>query len=405
MNVIVVGGGASGMMAAYSAAMCGHEVTVLERNEKLGKKIYITGKGRCNLTNNCPIEEFFGHIVRNPRFLYSSFNAWDNQDMIRLLNDAGCKTKVERGGRVFPESDHASSVTKALADELDRLGVSIRLNTFVNELVIQDGTVHSVVTKGNVKMDADAVILCCGGMSYPTTGSDGNGFELAKKAGHTVTALMPSLVSFKCLDPWIKDVQGLSLKNVAFSLTRSGKKVYSETGEMLFTADGVSGPLVLTASCIYEQGDEGYIDLKPALSFEVLDERIQKDFSKYNNRIFANSLGDLLPKSLINSVIALSEIDPEKKVHQITQKERKNLVNVLKNLKINITGTGGFNEAVITRGGISVKEINPKTMESKLINGLYFAGEMIDVDAHTGGYNLQIAWSTGYLAGSGIAFA
>ena len=410
MNIVIVGGGASGMMAAYSAAANGHEVTLLEQNEKLGKKIYITGKGRCNLTNNCPIDEFYGHVVRNPKFLYSAFGAWDNADMIRLLNEAGCETKVERGDRVFPVSDHASSVTKALTDELKRLGVKIRLNTHVSRIMADDGCVKGVICsakdsshKGiaeDEQIPADAVILCCGGMSYPTTGSDGNGYKLAEKLGHTIITPRPSLVSLKCSDHWIGQVQGLSLKNVGFSLKRGKKIIYNEMGEMLFTADGISGPLVLTASSVYESQDLGSIDLKPALDRETLDRRLIRDFEATSNKNFANSLDGLLPKSLIPVIVELSGIDPYKKVHQVTGNERGCLVDLIKDLKVDITGTGGFDEAVVTRGGINVKEINPSTMESKLVKGLYFAGEMIDVDAHTGGFNLQIAWSTGYLAGN-----
>ena len=397
------------MMAAYSAAMNGHEVTLIERNEKLGKKIYITGKGRCNLTNNCPIDEFYGHVVRNPKFLYSAFGAWDNTDMIRLLNEAGCTTKVERGDRVFPVSDHASSVTRALTDELKRLGVKIRLNTYVSRVSTDDGCVNGVMcfakesTRGTTGSEehipADAVILCCGGMSYPTTGSDGNGYKLAEDLGHTIIAPRPSLVSLKCSDSWIRQVQGLSLKNVSFSLKRGKKTIFKEMGEMLFTADGISGPLVLTASSIYELQDLGSIDLKPALDSETLDRRLIRDFEESSNKNFANSLDGLLPKSLIPVIVNLSGIDPYKKVHQVTGAERGRLKDLIKNLSVDINGTGGFDEAVVTRGGVKVKEINPSTMESKLIRGLYFAGEMIDVDAHTGGFNLQIAWSTGYLAG------
>ncbi len=397
------------MMAAYSAAMNGHEVTLIERNEKLGKKIYITGKGRCNLTNNCPIDEFYGHVVRNPKFLYSAFGAWDNTDMIRLLNEAGCTTKVERGDRVFPVSDHASSVTRALTDELKRLGVKIRLNTYVSRVSTDDGCVSGVMcfakertrdtTGSEEHIPADAVILCCGGMSYPTTGSDGNGYKLAEDLGHTIIVPRPSLVSLKCSDSWIRQVQGLSLKNVSFSLKRGKKTIFKEMGEMLFTADGISGPLVLTASSIYEPQDLGSIDLKPALDSETLDRRLIRDFEESSNKNFANSLDGLLPKSLIPVIVNLSGIDPYKKVHQVTGSERGRLKDLIKNLSVDINGTGGFDEAVVTRGGVKVKEINPSTMESKLISGLYFAGEMIDVDAHTGGFNLQIAWSTGYLAG------
>ncbi len=399
MKVTVVGCGASGMMAAIAAAEAGHEVTVLERNEKAGKKIYITGKGRCNLTNACPSDELMKHIVTNPRFMYSALDAFNNDDIIKLMNDEGVATKVERGERVFPVSNHASDVIKALVRSMDRLGVTVRFNTYVKDLDVRNGCVLGVVTSKNEHITSDRVILATGGASYPTTGSDGSSYKLAETAGHTIVPVKASLVPLICSDDWMGSVQGLSLKNVRLIIFRNGKKINSDIGEMLFTGKGISGPLVLSASAIYEPGDEISIDLKPGLDENKLDERIIRDFKAYSNKDFLNSLNDLLPKSLIPVIVALSGIPSDKKVHQITGEERKKLVSLIKDLKVCVTHTGGFDEAIITRGGINVKEIDPSTMQSKVARNLSFAGEMIDVDALTGGFNLQIAWSTGYLAG------
>lgn len=401
MKVIVVGGGAAGMMAAYSAAVSGNEVILIEKNEKLGKKLYITGKGRCNFTNNSPIDSFFTKVPHNPKFLYSSFNAWNNLDMIEFLKEQGVEAKVERGERVFPVSDHSSDVIKALRHALDACGVRLKLNTAVNKLIIRSDSVCGVITALGEEIEADHVILACGGASYPSTGSDGSGFLLAKEAGHSVSELRPALVPLICDDEWMSEVQGLSLRNVRLYLVRNGKMIYSETGEMLFTGKGVSGPIVLGASSLYEAGDSLYIDLKPALDNLKLDARLLRDFEAFSNKDLINGLDKLLPKSLIPVVVKLSGIDPHKKINRITAAERSNIVTVLKHLYVSVRNTAGFNEAIITRGGISVKEINPGTMHSKLVSGLSFAGEMIDVDAFTGGYNLQIAWSTGYLAGLG----
>ena len=399
MKVTVVGCGASGMMAAIAAAEAGHEVTVLERNEKAGKKIYITGKGRCNLTNACPSDELMKHIVRNPRFMYSAFDAFDNDDIINLMTDEGVATKIERGDRVFPVSDHASDVIKALKRRMDDLGVNVRFNTHVASLKAADNCVCGVITSKKELIQSDYVILATGGASYPTTGSDGTSYKMAEELGHTVVPIRPALVPLICSDEWIRTVQGLSLRNVRLVLTRNGKKIYSDIGEMLFTDKGISGPLALSASSYYEPADEISIDLKPGLDMSKLDERVIRDFKEYSNKDFANSLNDLFPKSLIPVIVALSGIPSDKKVHQITGEERKNLVSLIKDLKVHVTGTGDFNEAIITRGGISVKDIDPSTMQSKIVKNLSFAGEMIDVDALTGGFNLQIAWSTGYLAG------
>ncbi|MBO4899047.1 MAG: NAD(P)/FAD-dependent oxidoreductase [Lachnospiraceae bacterium] len=400
MKTVIVGGGAAGMAAAIGASEYDPDILILERNEKLGKKIYITGKGRCNLTNDCPADDLMKSVVRNPKFLYSAFSAFDNSDIVELMHEQGIETKVERGGRVFPVSDHASDVIRALKKKLDQLGTEVRLNTLVTKLDISDGRIIGVVTSSGETIKADHVIIACGGASYPTTGSDGMMYDLLRRAGHTVKEPRPALVPLICAEDWIGSVQGLSLKNVTLTLLRGKRKVYDELGEMLFTHNGVSGPLALSASSYYEPGDEVTIDLKPALTADKLDERILRDFREYNNRDYSNSLGDLLPRSLIPVIIRLSGIAPEKKVHQITAEERKKLVSLLKSLRLTVTGAGGFNEAIITRGGVDVKEIDSSTMQSRIVQGLSFAGEIIDVDALTGGYNLQIAWSTGYLAGS-----
>ncbi len=392
------------MMAAIGAAEMGSEVLILERNEKLGKKIYITGKGRCNLTNDSPVDVIMKNVVRNPKFLYSAFNSFDNRDIVSLMHEQGCDTKVERGGRVFPVSDHASDVIKALRSKLDQLGVTVRLRCRVTDLVLESGRITGIKADSGDTISADRVILACGGASYPTTGSDGAMFDLLRRAGHHIVEPRPALVSLISREEWIPDLQGLSLKNVSLRLLRNGKKVYEELGEMLFTHNGISGPLALSASSYYEPGDSVAVDLKPGLDEDKLDDRLQRDFRKYSNKDFSNSLSDLLPRSLIPVIIRLSGIDPDKKVHQITGEERKKLCLLLKNLVIKLDSTAGFNEAVITRGGVDVKEINPSTMRSRLIEGLSFAGEMIDTDALTGGYNLQIAWSTGYLAGTTILY-
>ena len=400
MKTVIVGGGAAGMAAAIASSEYDPDTLLLERNEKLGKKIYITGKGRCNLTNDCLAGDLMKSVVRNPKFLYSAFSAFDNSDIVELMHEQGIETKVERGGRVFPASDHASDVIRALKKKMDQLGVDVRLNTLITRLDISDGRINGVVTSEGELVAADHVIIACGGASYPTTGSDGMMYDLLRRAGHTIIPPRPALVPLICAEDWIASVQGLSLKNVTLILSRQGRTVYEELGEMLFTHNGVSGPLALSASSYYESGDEITLDLKPALSADKLDERIIRDFREYNNRDYSNSLGALLPKSLIPVIIRLSGIDPAKKVHQITSEERQKIVSILKSLKLTVTGTGGFNEAIITRGGVDVKEIDPSTMQSRIVKGLSFAGEIIDTDALTGGYNLQIAWSTGYLAGS-----
>lgn len=504
-QVIVVGGGAAGMMAAYTCAVSGHQVILLEKNEKLGKKIYITGKGRCNVTNSADKEQFFRNIVSNSKFLYSSIYRFDNLAMMSFLEEYGCQVKTERGGRVFPMSDHASDVTAALQRALQEMYVDIRLKTEVKGLLVQKEKpvsveqteaerelippekrqkknsaemaadalpekrakeersvrrVRGVCLSDGRKVKADAVILACGGLSYSTTGSDGAGFKLAAQAGHSLVPCQPALVPFEVKERWCKRLQGLSLKNVEVRLfaeedrqekpgpekenKASGKKedceksklLYSGFGEMLFTHFGVSGPLMLSASSYYakavgrtEFGDgekpgikrDGekedaaagvksrkrarlLLNLKPAMDEEMLDKRILRDFEENSHKAFKNALGGLFPAKLIPVMVELSGIDGEKKVYDVTREERRAFVHLIRNLPLTVTGTRGFSEAVITQGGIPVSEVNPSTMESKLCSGLYLAGEMLDIDALTGGYNLQLAWSTGHLAGESVRF-
>lgn len=412
-KVAIVGGGAAGMMAAFSAASSGHQVDLFEHNEKLGKKIYITGKGRCNLTNACDVEDYFGNIVRNSKFLYSAIYTFDNQAVMDFFEEQGLGLKVERGNRVFPNSDHASDVIKALTKALRHVGVKVHLNMDVVELLADGGRIkglkyHNFDTKemGNTYF-CDAVILAGGGISYPTTGSDGSTWELCKKLGHTITPVRPALIGMTAKECYIKELQGLSLKNISFSVLRGKKVLYQEFGEMLFTHQGISGPVVLTASSKIQDKYFGEklsfeIDLKAALTEEQLDRRIQRDFTENQNRQFKNAISKLLPAKMIPVVIDLSGIDPEKKVNSITKEERRALIHVLKHFPGTITGLGNMDEAIITRGGVKVKEVNPSTMESKLVQGLYLCGEMLDVDALTGGFNLQIAWSTGHLAGISV---
>ena len=400
-QVIVVGGGAAGMMAAVASAQNGNFVTLLEQNEKLGKKIYITGKGRCNLTNACEISDFFDNVFSGREFSYSAVYGLTPNDLLALLDSVGLKTKIERGNRVFPQSDKASDVTKALQTLLNQYGVNIQLNVKVSKVLINDGHVVGVELDNGKTMTCEDLILCCGGKSYPATGSDGNGYRLARDLGHSIQELSPALVPFLSDEKWVHELTGLSMTNVRVSLWEKGKKIGSQFGEMLFTHQGVSGPAVLTLSCLTGALTNAYLslDLKPALDEKTLERRILRDFEERKNKNFQNSLDALLPRRLAETVIGLSGIDPEKKINQITSAERLLLVRMLKNLKIAISGKADFNEAIITKGGINLKEINPSTMESKLINGVYFAGEMLDLHAYTGGYNLQLAFSTGYLAG------
>jgi len=404
---IVIGGGAAGMMAAYSAAKHGHQVTLLEKNEKLGKKVFITGKGRCNVTNACDIEVLFQNVITNPKFLYASFYTFDNQAIVDLLQEYGCPTKVERGDRVFPVSDHSSDVIAALTRALKDVGVKICLHTKVKELIVEENTAKGVRLATDEILKADAVIVCTGGLSYQTTGSTGDGYRFAKDAGIEVVEAKPALVPLECKEEWCEDLMGLSLRNVEVTIMDGKKKVFQEFGEMLFTHFGMTGPLILSASSHYVKKYYGKempitIDLKPALSIEQLDKRVLRDFEANINRQFKNALGELFPTKLIPVMIALSGIHPDKKVNEISREERLAFVHLIKNLPLTITGTRSFTEAIITQGGVKVSEINPSTMESKKISGLYFAGEVLDLDAVTGGFNLQIAWSTGYLAGMSV---
>ena len=403
-KVIIIGGGAAGMMAAYSAALTSKQVILLEKNEKLGKKIFITGKGRCNLTNASDMNTVMENVVSNKRFLFSAFKNFTNEDIMRLVEENGTKLKIERGNRVFPVSDHSSDIIKSLENALRALNVDIRLNTKVDSLLIENDICKGVII-GKNKIMADAVIVATGGMSYQATGSDGDGYRFAKEAGLSVSKLYPSLVPFNIEGERIKALQGLSLKNIHLYIYNDKKLVYDEFGEMLFTHFGVSGPVIISASAIIgNKNIKGYrlcIDLKPALDEEKLDERILRDFAEQKNKSLKNSLNKLFPAKLIDEVIYQSKTDPEKKVNLLTKEERQRLVHATKNLEYVISSTRGFNEAIITKGGVEVSQINPKTMESKKIKGLFFAGEVLDLDAFTGGYNLQIAWSTGYAAGEG----
>ena len=405
-NVIITGGGPAGMMAAITAARRGFKVTLVEKNEKLGKKLFITGKGRCNITNAGDTEDLFNSIVTNRKFMFSSFNGFSNYDTLGFFDELGLQIKIERGNRVFPESDHSSDVIGALNRELKRLSVDVRLNTEVKDIIVNGGKATGVVVKCSGKestIQADNVIVATGGNSYQSTGSTGDGYRFARKLGHSVTPIVPALVPFNVAEDWESDLQGLSLKNVSIVVLDGKQEIYSDFGEMLFTHFGVSGPLILSASSfaarrIKEHPLKLVIDLKPALSQEQLDERILRDFDEEKNKAFKNSLDKLLPKKMIPVIVRLSDIDGNKKVNEITKQERQKLVSLIKGLELTITGLRGFNEAIITQGGINVREINPTTMESKLVKNLYFAGEVLDVDALTGGFNLQIAWSTGYAA-------
>lgn len=403
-KVIVVGGGPAGMMAAIQAASNGNRVLLLEKNEKLGKKLYITGKGRCNITNACDTEELFERVISNPKFLYSAFYGFTNFEVIDFFEKEGLHTKTERGNRVFPLSDKSSDVIHTLQKKLGELLVEVRLHANVTDILQEDGEKWTVLVNGDEKITGDSLIIATGGISYSVTGSTGDGYRFAKKAGHKITALSPSLVPFNIREEYVKELQGLSLKNIEARVTADGREIYREFGEMLFTHFGISGPVILSASCytapyIGKKKVEVLLDLKPALSIEQLDARILREFEEYTNKQFKNSLERLLPRKLISVIITLSGIDPEKKVNVITKEERQQLIVAIKSMKLTVDSLREYKEAIITQGGISVKEINPSTMESKLKKGLYFVGEALDLDAVTGGYNLQIAWSTGFLAG------
>jgi len=404
---IVIGGGAAGMMAALALADGTWQVELLEKNEKLGKKIYITGKGRCNVTNDCEADTFFANVVSNPKFLYSAYYTFDNTQMMQFLEENGCPLKIERGNRVFPVSDHSSDIIRTLQNALLKKNVKISLHTQVKNLLIEDGRVSGVELSDGKKIPADAVVVATGGVSYSSTGSTGDGYRFAEDCGHKITEVKPALVPFTVKESWPLSLQGLALKNVEITVKDGKKEIYNGFGEMLFTHFGISGPLILSASSYYCKKYFGkevqlFVDLKPALSTEQLDKRILRDFEEKKNKQLKNSLDGLLPAKMIPVIIQLAQIPGDKYVHDITREERQLLVELLKNLPITVTGTRPFNEAIITQGGISVKDINPSTMESKLIKNLYFAGEVLDLDAMTGGFNLQIAWSTGYLAGMSI---
>lgn len=411
-RVIVVGGGAAGAMAAIAAARSGSRTTLFEKNEKIGKKLFITGKGRCNVTNACETEELFDNVVSNGKFLYSAFYSFDNNSTMDFFEQAGCMLKTERGDRVFPKSDHSSDVIAALNRELSERGVEVFLHTPVKEILLEerpDGKrVRGVRLADGREEPADSVVVATGGISYESTGSTGDGYRFAERAGHKLAEAKPALVPFNIQEPFCRDMMGLSLKNVSVSLSCDGKELYQGFGEMLFTHFGVSGPLILTASSYYAKRACGKravlrLDLKPALTEEQLDRRMLRDFEENRNRLFKNALGGLFPAKMIPVMVALSGIDPEKKVNEVTREERKGLVSLIKGLPMTVTGCRNFSEAIITQGGVSVKEINPSTMESKIVKGLYFAGEVLDLDALTGGFNLQIAWSTGHLAGCSAA--
>lgn len=410
LELIVIGAGAAGMMAAISAAqngIPGDKILVLERNEKPGKKIYITGKGRCNLTNACEMEELFLNVPRQAKFLYSAFYTFSNEQVIEFFERAGMKTKVERGNRVFPVSDHASDVIGALKRMMDRLDIQVEYHARVRQVLARDGAVCGVALENGSEYHAGRVLIATGGMSYPTTGSSGDGYEFARSLGHTITEIRPSLVPFTVADEDVISMQGLAPKNVHVQMIdpmHPKKVLFEGFGEMLFTHFGVSGPLVLSASSVVnEEIAKGaltlLIDWKPALSEEQLDKRLLKDFEENHNKQFKNALSGLAPAKLLPVLINRSGIQEEKKVNEITREERKALIRCLKAFSVTVTGLRDFNEAIITRGGIALKEVNPSTMESRLVQGLYFAGEVLDLDALTGGFNLQIAWSTGYLAG------
>ena len=460
-EVLIIGGGAAGMMAAIAAAKNGHHVVLAEKNEKLGKKIYITGKGRCNLTNNADLDVILANVVSNSRFLYSALYGFTNQDMIRMMNEAGLETKVERGNRVFPVSDKSSDVIKALTGLLKKYGVKVLLHAEAQKLIIEKDSDNSDVyvckgavlkkvtgserTRGRMadgsfneqtgnrmsegekaapasrlhegerttagqqwSQRADVTIVACGGLSYPLTGSTGDGYKFAEEAGHQITELSPALVPFTTKEEWVPELQGLALRNVKVHITAGKKKLYEEFGEMLFTHFGVSGPAVLSGSsvCAKQLKKRGeltlHIDLKPALDEHTLDERLLREFKDARNKQIRNVAGSLYPSSLVPVMLRISGIPEDKPIHDITKQERAALIANTKDLRITLTGLRDYNEAIITQGGVKVKEINPTTMESKLVPGLKFAGEVLDLDAMTGGYNLQIAWSTGWAAGSTI---
>ena len=404
-RVVIIGAGASGMMAAKVAGDRGYKVTVLEKQKRCGQKLLITGKGRCNITNNCEIEELIENVPTNGKFLYSAFYTFTNDQVIDMFNDLGVETKTERGKRVFPVSDKAVDVVRALERQMNsNKNVEVLLNSKVDKIIAEDGAVKKVVLSDKREIECDSVIVATGGVSYPKTGSTGDGYRFAKNLGHTIITPKPSLIGLEVMEDYVADLAKLSLRNVSIEVYNSkNKKIYDDFGEMEFTKYGIDGPIIKSASC--RMGDlskDNYkivLDLKPALDEEKLDKRIQKDFQKYSNKNFENSLNDLLPKQLIPTIVKLSKIDPYIKVNQISKEERKNLVHLIKHISFTVKNYRPIEEAIITSGGVKTSEINSSTMESKLVSGLFFAGEVIDIDAYTGGFNLQIAFSTAYLAG------
>lgn len=411
-KVLIIGGGAAGMMAGVFAARNHHEVHILEKNEKLGKKVFITGKGRCNVANACDTEELFPAVMSNPKFLYSGFYSFGPQDVMNFFEEAGVPLKVERGNRVFPQSDHSSDIIRALERELKKAGAKVHLHTTVKEIVKKPEAekVAGVILEDGTFMEGDAVIVATGGFSYQSTGSTGDGYRFARELGLKVTDISPSLVPLKTKEDYIPKLQGLSLKNTGLTIKNGKKVLYEDFGEMMFTHFGVTGPMILSVSAHIgaklakaENGELcAYLDLKPALTKEQLDARILREFETGQNKQFKNVIGVLFPSSLTPVMLELGGIPAEKKIHDISREERQHFVDLVKAFPFTITGMGEFKEAIITKGGVSVKEINPGTMESKKISGLYFAGEVLDLDAVTGGYNLQIAWSTAYLAAQAI---
>ncbi|MCC0667132.1 NAD(P)/FAD-dependent oxidoreductase [Clostridioides sp. ZZV14-6153] len=403
-KIVVIGGGPAGMIAASTASERGFDVTLIEKNHKLGKKLAITGKGRCNITNDCDIEELIENVPTNGKFLYSAFYTFTNDDVISMFNNLGVKTKTERGKRVFPESDKAFDVVKALEKQVKNKKVNILLNSRVEKIISKNNKIEKVILNNKKEIKCDSVIIATGGLSYPLTGSTGDGYKFAVSQGHTIVDTKPSLIGIEVQEGFVKDLEKLSLRNVEINVFNSKKKkVYNDFGELEFTKFGLDGPIIKSASCRMKgTTKENYtilLDLKPALDEEKLDKRVQKDFQKYTNKKFEKALDDLLPKKLIPIIINLSEISPDTVVHQVSREQRKNLVHLLKNLKFTVKRYRPIDEAIITSGGVKVNEINSSTMESKLVEGLFFAGEVIDIDAYTGGFNLQIAFSTGYLAG------
>ena len=402
-KIIVIGAGPAGMMAAITAGNKNHEVILLDGNEKVGKKLFITGKGRCNVTNAKDISEFFDYIPGNPHFLYSALYTFTNEDTMKLFNDAKIKLKVERGGRVFPESDKSSDIIKGLSISLDKANVKVLLKHKVKDIVVENSKIKSVIIENGKVIKGDYFIIATGGASYPLTGSNGDGQKFAKKAGHNIIPLKPSLVPIELEEPWVKDLSGLNLRNISASIIEGRKVVYKNQGELLFTNFGVSGPIVLKGSRYVKEGQ--YIlslDLKPALDEKALDNRIIRDFQKHINKEFKHSLNDLLHSKIIPIIVSLSNIPDNKKVNEITKSERKHLVHLIKHLDMKIKGLRSLKEAIVTAGGVDTLEIDPSTMKSKIIDNLSFAGEVIDVDAFTGGYNVQIALSTGFIAGDNI---